>query len=390
MAAVYLSVPSAQQVVLEISTIVKQNINIMDEHGYIIASTDPGRVGNFHKGARKVIAERLPEYYVTPEAETPETRAGLNLPIDVNGEIIGVVGITGPYDQVFNYGQIVKKMTEILVRESFVKEQERLDKKIESRFLEDWILGAGMEQGQAFVERGIGLHIDITLPRRAMVLRIENFQRLAGTSEGQKTIEKTEQAVRRRIGRERDSVCLRLTAKQVCLVPPRSDEGMVELAEELIADIRKEAGVGLLIGIDGGEAGTADAKAAYLRANRASHACLPASRRIVRYSRINVEIFLGDIPNRLKREYLQKIFKGCGPEEMCRWVGILEAYFAAEGSIRLAAEKLYIHKNTLQYQLKKLREVTGYDVRLPSNSALFYVAVQFFRTLEEELPPTEG
>ena len=386
----YLSIHSAQQVVQEISTIVRQNINIMDEHGYIIASTDPGRVGNFHEGARKVIAGRLSEYYVPPEEGTPQTRPGLNLPIDVDGEIVGVVGITGLYDQVFNYGQIVKKMTEILIRETSAKEQERLDKKIVSRFLEEWILGGGMEQGQAFAERGIGLHIDVTLPRRAMVLRIENLQRLAATSDGQQTIERTEQAVRRIIGQERDGVCMHLTTKQVCLVRPRSDEEMVRLAEKLTAGVREEPGVGLLIGIDSGASGTINVKAAYVRANKASHACLAASRRIVLYSQINMEILLGDIPNRLKREYLRKIFHGCSPEETRRWVVILEAYFAAEGSIHLAAEKLYMHKNTLQYRLRKLREVTGYDVRLPSNSALFFVAVQLFRTLEDELPPPEG
>lgn len=386
----YLSVHSAQQVVQEISAIVRQNVNIMDEHGYVIASTDPRRVGNFHEGARKVITGRLPEYYVPPEEGTPQTRPGLNLPIEVDGEIVGVVGITGPYDQIFDYGQIVKKMTEILIRETSAKERERLDKKIVSRFLEEWILGDGLEQGQAFAERGLGLHIDVTLPRRAMVLRIENLQRLAATSGGQQTIEKTEQAVRRIVGQEGESVCMHLTTKEVCLVRPRSDEEMIRLAEKLAADVREELGVGLLVGIDSGASGTANVRAAYIRANKASHACLAASRRIVSYSQINMEIFLGDIPNRLKREYLRKIFRGCSPEETRRWVGVLEAYFASEGSIQQAAEKLYMHKNTFQYRLRKLREATGYDVRLPSNSALFFVAVQFFRTLEEELPPPEG
>lgn len=385
-----LSIQSVQQVALEIGSIVHQNINIMDEQGYIIASTDPKRVNNFHEVARKIIAEHLSEYYVTPEMATPSMRPGLNLPISVDGRTIGVVGITGPYDQIFNYGQIVKKMTEILVRESYRKEQERLDKKIKSRFLEDWILGDGLERGQGFVERGIGLHLDITIPRRAMVLRIVNFQRLAGTSEGQEIIEKTEQAVRRIIGRERDGVCMHLTTKQVCLVLPRSDAGMIRLAEQTAAGVREELGVGLLAGIDSGAEGTANVKAAYLRANKASHACRAPDRRVVLYSQINMEIFLEDVPDRLKKEYLQKVFKGCGQEEIRRWVAVLEAYFSAEGSIRLAAEKLYIHKNTLQYKLKKLREITGYDVRLPSNSALFTIAIRFFQTLEEGLPPPEG
>jgi carbohydrate diacid regulator len=145
-----------QQIAYEISSIVKQHVNIMDENGYIIASTDPKRIGDFHAGAKKIIDEHLDEFYVKKEDETSSTRAGLNLPININENIIGVVGITGEYEQVYNYGQIVRKMTEILVRESYAQNQERLDKKIENRFLEDWILGLQSPVMSALTVMAIG------------------------------------------------------------------------------------------------------------------------------------------------------------------------------------------------------------------------------------------
>ena len=37
---------SAQQIVEEIGKLVKQNINLMDETGHIVASNDPSRIGN--------------------------------------------------------------------------------------------------------------------------------------------------------------------------------------------------------------------------------------------------------------------------------------------------------------------------------------------------------
>ena len=85
-----------------------------------------------------------------------------------------------------------------------------------------------------------------------------------------------------------------------------------------------------------------------------------------------------DIPPAVKREYLQKIFPGCDLETLRGWLRLLEIYFEAEGSIDLASEKLFMHKNTLQYKLKKLRALTGYDVRLPSNCAVFFIALSFF------------
>ena len=80
-----LSVQSAQRIVDEISGIVGQHINMMDERGNIIASTDGTRVGHFHAGAKRIVEEGLPELYVRPEDATPTVRAGLNLPITHGG-----------------------------------------------------------------------------------------------------------------------------------------------------------------------------------------------------------------------------------------------------------------------------------------------------------------
>jgi carbohydrate diacid regulator len=378
-----LSAQSAQQIAYEISSIVKQHVNIMDENGYIIASTDPKRIGDFHAGAKKIIDEHLDEFYVKKEDETSSTRAGLNLPININGNIIGVVGITGEYEQVYNYGQIVRKMTEILVRESYAQNQERLDKKIENRFLEDWILGNGMESGQSFVERGLALHIDILRPRRAMVLRLENFQTLSATNDGQKIIEKVEKSVRQFICSEPNQVFLRLTTKQVCLVTPRDDQQMVQLAQTLICQIRESCHVELLIGIDDNPDGTLDVKTAYLKANKASHASR-ISHPVTLYSQMTTEIFLEEIPRAVKREYLQKVFPGLHSSEIRHWIHLLGIYFESDGSIKRSSEKLFMHKNTLQYKLKKLAAITGYDIRLPRNCAIFFIAIQFFHDLQDE------
>ena len=116
MSGFQLSTQSAQRIVAEIGGIVGQNINMMDAQGYIIASTDPARIGFLHEGARQIIEERLPELYIRAEEATATARTGLNLPITHRGDIVGVIGITGEYGQVIGYGQVVKKMTEILSR----------------------------------------------------------------------------------------------------------------------------------------------------------------------------------------------------------------------------------------------------------------------------------
>ena len=169
-----LSRRSAQQIVEQIGKLVRQNINLMDESGHIIASTDPKRIGSFHQGAYRIISERLPELYITPEMETPSVRQGIKLPLEVKGTVVGVIGITGGYQEVFSYGQIVKKMTEILIAEGWEQEQQRLDNRVLTRFLEEWVLGAGMSNPQTLSDRGFALGIAIRTPRRVVVVSIRN------------------------------------------------------------------------------------------------------------------------------------------------------------------------------------------------------------------------
>ena len=103
----------------------------------------------------------------------------------------------------------------------------------------------------------------------------------------------------------------------------------------------------------------------------------------IRDSSVTLELFTEDVADSVKAEYLRKVFKNCGYEELCQWMGLLEAYFGAEGSLKAASDAMHIHKNTLTYKLRKLEELTGYDVRVLSQSAVFYMAMVFFRDVKE-------
>ena len=98
---------TAQEIVEEIGREIGAHINLMDEHGKIIASTDASRIGNPHEGAKKIIQEGLGELYITREMENATTKQGINLPLVVDGKMTGVVGITGDREKVYGYGNII-------------------------------------------------------------------------------------------------------------------------------------------------------------------------------------------------------------------------------------------------------------------------------------------
>lgn len=370
---------SAQQIVEEIGKLVKQNINLMDETGHIIASNDPARIGAFHAGAYRIIQNRLSEYYITPEleAELPNVRRGINLPIEVDGEVQGVIGITGDYSEVIKYGQIVKKMAEILIRERMALDNRQLDQRVRSRFLEDWILGSGLSNPQALSERGFALGIDIRSPRRCVVASARNREQYTGSLEGQLVLEQVENLVSARV-QEQGGIILRNAARQILLLRRQETVSLEELCQEIFRTVENRLGVSMIFGIDGA---SEDVHSAYLQANRAWHTSAYSDSTITCFESLNTELLLDDLSRGSKLEYLRKIFRGCTAAEVADHVELLEVFFATEGSLQKAAERLFIHKNTMQYRLKRLADTTGLDVRKPSQAPSLYLAMLLYLDL---------
>ena len=62
-------------------------------------------------------------------------------------------------------------------------------------------------------------------------------------------------------------------------------------------------------------------------------------------------------------------------------MALLEVFFASEGSLQTAAQRLFIHKNTMQYRLRRLADDTGLDVRKPSQAPSLYLAMLLYLDL---------
>ncbi|RPF43200.1 carbohydrate diacid regulator [Hydrogenoanaerobacterium saccharovorans] len=381
-----ISKDNAMKIVTEISGIINQHVNMMDERGIIIASTDPERLGTFHAGAAQVVSNKLEELIVQNNSEYEGTRKGINLPIVFQNEVVGVIGITGEREKVVKYGQIIKKMTEILLLDTSAKEQKKIDDRIRARFLDEWVFGDAGNFNQPFIERGIELGIDITVPRRVLVASIIELKNYSDNPEGQRLIDNVNKTVRHMMEQTSGGVFMKTAFQFVCLVPDCPDEQMNRLAEQIARTVYGAFQVRLAIGIDSRAASYSLIHQSYIKAEKALRACVSSSDKKPRfYNDINVELFMGDIPKATKEEFVRRVFRGCTPEEIENWMPLLQAFFDVDGSIGLAAQRLFIHKNTLQYKLKKLHELTGYDPRSLSNAALFTMAIQFYNENRDEL-----
>lgn len=108
----------AQKLVKRIMKSLDHNINVMDEYGVIIASGDESRLGKVHLGALEVIKEKknMPYFkYINNDNES--SKPGINIPLMLNDNIIGVLGITGKPKELEKITTIVKLTAEILLEQ---------------------------------------------------------------------------------------------------------------------------------------------------------------------------------------------------------------------------------------------------------------------------------
>jgi carbohydrate diacid regulator len=246
----HISKHDANQIVNEMSNIISQDINMMDSKGVIIASTDPMRVGQIHEVAQKIIEQNLVEMTVENDFEFEGTKQGVNMPILFDGETIGVIGITGKSDKVKKYGQIIEKMTEILILDIYVKEQKSIKDQIKNRYLDKWILGNIPNTDQALINEGLNLGIDITLPYRIMMVAISQTSHNKNIADEQIIMDEIGRTIKKIISEKDGNFVISKGSSIVCLVSACSDTQMMFLAQTISKQIQLDYGVTLVIGVD--------------------------------------------------------------------------------------------------------------------------------------------
>lgn len=365
-------------IVREVKKIIHEDLTFMDTSCHIIACTDEKRVGDFHAATRKMLDEGLKELTV-PDDDTYEgTRSGINLTLEIEGQVVGVVGITGNAEEVSRYGQIVKKMTEILLLESYLKEEKIRERSARNRFLQEWLMTDELRMNTALVDEGISQGIDVMLARRVAVL-----ENTGNTIMSQEVVERIEHRIRRILKEDMRNVSGSSGGSFIVLMSDRSDEMAAKLITQIQRDVKKECGCQLAAGVDSRTISGGQLKAGYFRAMKALNGA--ATRKdggITFYDNILLEIFIHDIGQATKEEFIQRVFKGCSEKRMKEAVRILRVLYECDGSINQAAERLHLHKNTLQYKLNRLKEKTGYDPRKLSAAPYYYLAIAFYESME--------
>lgn len=375
----------ADSIVSEIGTTVNKNINIMDASGIIIASSDAARVGQRHEVALQIIENNLDEVYIDPKDDRTLMKAGLNMPIMVSGQRIGVLGITGPYEEVKVLGPVLKKATEIFIATEIKKSDQIQDLRVKENIIRRWL----------FMEKPVGK--DSLLFQQLNLLNIKAWQhyRIASliyndralieqTQDGFSRLEAADQLIRNDFRFNRDTVILKENNELIIFFFGQSQERILSSIQTVRQQLQNRLQLQFTIGLDS-RYETERPLDAHQQAVFARKAAEKKQADCILYDDLDIDVLLNHIPHDIKVDFVKKIFKTQQPEApgLADQVRLLKTHFANNGSIHRTATALYLHPNTIQYRLKKIAEDTGLDPRKLQPAALLYLATSLY----EELMP---
>ncbi|WP_234382562.1 CdaR family transcriptional regulator [Streptomyces dysideae] len=169
-----LSPSLAQEIAGDTSAVIGFNVLITDAKGMVIGSGDTSRVGTFHEASVDVIRTQEPATHNALQAQQLRgVRPGVTLPLVTGGQAVGTVGITGTPAQVRRFGLLVKRQTEILLRESVMLRSRLLAERAAETLLADIAsYDPQVVEGDFLVFRAAELGFDLRLERVAVAFEV--------------------------------------------------------------------------------------------------------------------------------------------------------------------------------------------------------------------------
>lgn len=358
-----LTMTLAEKIVDEVKKVLTEEIIIAQTNGTIIAATDPARVGQFHEGAYLTSFEGQKRILTKDDQQHMKgVKAGINLPIYFKQEVIGVIGMTGDPVHVSPFGEILRKMTELLIHEhEFFQETETDERQLEA-FVFDWLHLP--ETAIDLTEKASRLQLDINKERAVVLIdcQDESFMKQNQYKELKETLHLNIQEIIVRWGHGRFLLMLQTTAED--------RKALQQRLFHIHASLTARSSPGVLIGA-GKPAAAHLMKQSFQQAFRAlkmAHADTP----IVFDEDLTLELFMEEVSQETKEVFLDRTIAPLFPYP--ELVKTLRVLMTSDCSLKYTAEAMHVHINTLHYRLKRIQDLTTLDPKRMQDAMLFYLA----------------
>ncbi|MET7927404.1 sugar diacid recognition domain-containing protein [Streptomyces sp. NPDC005349] len=370
----------ACEIAQDVSGIVGFPILITGRDGVVLGSGEPGRVGTVHEASLQVLRTLEPAEHTAAQARALSgVKPGISLPLVLDGEAVGTVGLTGPPARIRQFGLVVRRQTEILLRESARSRSRMLRERAVEDLLRDLALyDAAATDRAAVLTRAADLGLQPDLDRHALVLGLA-----PAAGSGRRTRPGDVTRVLREAFPSGQDLVGEVSTGRWTVLHHSPDVRVAERCDRLLELLDERHGPELQIGIAAppgdvhGEGAFATVHALVADATQALRLgpALQPDRRVHVARELRIPLVLAALPPQARARLGADTLTGL--REARDWPALRDTLIAWAHSgfapVRAAAE-LRIHRNTLLYRLDKIARRTGRDVREPREAIALYLA----------------
>ena len=350
-------------------------VTITDTNGYIVGSSDPARLNQFHPSAYEILCERQPieswdiatdSYVNVPEG----VQLGYGERVIYDGECIGLIGLVGAPEEIKQSIKTAQLVLQLMLDRKKASDELKLISKDKKAFLLRLLQGQ-YGSPEWIKERADTYKIDLSRPRYVLTVQI-NLEKFDEKSplELSQIKETMHRAIRSIFFEQEDLLYEYDTGETVLLTAGKHSDAsqrrrqIEKAAVRLYAELREQCKVSALIGVSE-ECGDYTGIPLALRQGRMAAeigAKTENGEGLYFYSQMRlgriVASFSPEIRPILQRDILSKLLENHADSLL----ETLFTYFEMNGNVSQTAEKLFIHRNTLQYRFRKIKEITGFDI----------------------------
>lgn len=370
----------AQDIVTRTMKIIDTNINVMDGKGRIIGSGDEERLGELHEGALLSLSHgRIVDIDEAVARQLHGVKPGINLPLRLEGEIVGVIGLTGNPGQLRQYGELVCMAAEMMM------EQARLVHLLaqDSRLREELVLNLirTEEISPALIEWAQRLGVDINEPRVVAVVDVDSGQLSVDSAMSELQELQTLLTTPER----NNLIAIVSLTEMVVLKPALNSHGRWDAVDhrrrmELLLSRMTERGR-LRVRLSLGNFFTGPGSIA--RSYRTARTTMAVGKqrmpeqRSYYYQDLVLPVLLDSLRGGWQaNELALPLAKLRAMDSNGLLRRTLACWFRNNVQPTATAKALFIHRNTLEYRLNRISELTGLDLANFDDRLLLYVALQ--------------
>jgi carbohydrate diacid regulator len=349
----------AEAIVKETMTRLNRNINIMDKSGIIIASGDPSRIKQVHEGALEVIRKGRP-LIITNENKNQwiGSLSGINLPIEFQNKIVGVIGITGEPKEVEEFGDLVKMLTELMIKQSYLASQSEWQQRTKEMIIEELI---NSDPKFEIIDQRLNLlHLQLHPPFSVSIIEIKER-----TIQNQVLVKKIEDMIS-----EGQYLVGFLNVNRLFILISGLSENKTKKKLLFVNETLQRMGIQFKIGYAAQVHEQKNISIAYQESDLAL-LIGDDEQQLIPYSDIETKALVFQLDEALKQRYLKRIF----PKASVKVIQTLQTFFECNLNIAETAKALFIHRNTLIYRLKKIKEESGYDPQIFKDAVPLQLAI---------------